>query len=134
MVGIESLIALLAGGLFGGGSGGSGGNEVTQGLMEQILQQQKERLLIQNPLYERANQLAMSLMPKSANVANPVLYDPYNPGAGQSYPRDPRLPPENRRVPTDQGPNPGDTDRISQAVRMMASGIAPMQQAKLFRR
>jgi len=58
-----------------------------QNLLEEALQTQNSRVNIQNPLYEMATQLAMSLMPRSAQVPNPRLYNPYQAPANAGGPQ-----------------------------------------------
>jgi hypothetical protein len=65
----SGLVSLL-GAIFGGGN--SNGVQMSQQqrlLLEDSLRNQNYRVLAQNPLYEMATQLAMSLMPRGATPA-----------------------------------------------------------------
>jgi len=70
-------------------------------------------------------------MPKSARPTSYVLPSEITPEpppvSGRPNPR-----PGDGRIPDEWPVKP--TGTMSQAVRMMASGLGPMQQAKLFRR
>ena len=126
------VIAALAGGMFGRSSGSSSSGQQVSGTaldpqMMELLNEQRMRMRLQNPLFEEVNTLMRSLMPKGARPTSYVL-----PSNITTTP-----PPIENTDPTPQDPNPqvGRPDApLSQAVRMMASGISPMQQAKLFRR
>lgn len=68
------------GSLFGGGGGSSGGqtqmSEEQRRMLEESLRNQNARVNVQNPLYEMATQLAMSLMPRSATPSRFYLPGP----------------------------------------------------------
>ena len=126
---IISIIAGMMGGMAGGGSssGSNGYNLQLQQQMGEMLNEQRMRMRLQNPLYEETQQLMRSLMPRGAKPTSYVL--PSN------IVQNPEPPPN--LDPTPQDPNPQSSmpsNAMSQAVRMMASGISPIQQAKLFRR
>lgn len=79
-IAIPSVISLL-GALFGGGSSGTSLSPEMRTLMTNALRNQNNRMLLQNPLYEEATQLARSLLPRSAR---PQTY--YLGGIDQSMP------------------------------------------------
>ena len=126
------VVTALAGGLFGRSSGSSSSsgqmtNSALDPQMMEMLNEQRMRMRYQNPLFEEVNTLMRSLMPRSAKPASYVLPSNIN-----TTP-----PPIENTDPTPQDPNPqvGYPDNpTARAVRMMASGISPIQQAKLFRR
>ena len=128
---IVSLASMFKGGSDSSGSGISGAGPLDPQIME-MLNEQRMRMRLQNPLYEEATQLMRSLMPRGAKPASYML-----PGAVNPEP----APLPDRRIP--EQPPPGDRnprvpkdglDGVSQAVQMMASGISPIQRAQLFRR
>lgn len=131
----SSLIPLLAmvPSLFGGGGGGSSTSISGSGYLDpqilEMLNEQRMRQRLQNPLYEEVTQLARALMPKSAKPTTYQLPGVVTP--------DPPPVPERRTPGGGGGPQPRvpPTDNtLSQAVQMMASGLGPINQAKLYRR
>jgi hypothetical protein len=76
---IPAVVTALAG-LFGGKEGAL--TDEQKMLLEDAMQTQNARVNVQNPLYEMATQLAMNLMPRSAQVPKPFLFNPYKPPAG----------------------------------------------------
>lgn len=85
-IGLSGLVSLL-GALFGGGGDkGTQMSDTQRAMLENTLNLQNQRMQVQNPLYEMATRLSMNLMPRSAQVSNPQLYNPYT-ASGYTPPR-----------------------------------------------
>jgi hypothetical protein len=125
------IVLSLAGGLSGGGSGGA---QTLDANTKAMLEEQKRRMFQQSGLYNEATKLARMLLPRSARMTynGVTLPDPgidVQPAQPTPQPsiQDPGTPDPIHAAGANLSP-------VSQAVKMMASGIAPTTQAKLFRR
>jgi hypothetical protein len=140
------VIAALAGGMFGRSSSGSSSSgsmspSVLDPQMMELLNEQRMRQRLQNPLFEETTQLMRSLMPKGARPTSYVL-----PSNITSSPE-----PLPNTDPTPQDPNPPasmpsswqgasgmsgaqGTPDIARAIQMLSGGLSPFTKAQLFRR
>jgi hypothetical protein len=88
---IPILMSLL-GGLFNRGGESGGMSATQQNLMDAALRMQNNRMLLQNPLYEEATQLARALLPRSARPSSYALTGINSPvgteGGGRQRPSD----------------------------------------------
>lgn len=125
------IVLSLAGGLSGGGSGGT---QTLDANTRAMLEEQKRRMFQQSGLYNEATKLARMLLPKSARATYNGVILP-DPGIDVS----PAQPTPQPSIQDPGTPDPvhaagANLSPVSQAVKMLASGIAPTTQAKLFRR
>ena len=112
-LGISGVVSLL-GMLFGGkGEAGATMSDTQRAILEDSLNLQNKRMQVQNPLYEMTTRLATNLLPKSAAVSNPQLYNPY---AGSGY-----APPTRDRPRQTKA---GDADYLRDTVRGDAGATA----------
>lgn len=131
-LGIGGVVSLL-GALFGGGDKGTQMSDTQRAMLEDTLNTQNQRMKVQNPLYEMATRLAMNLMPRSAGVSNPQLYNPYT-QSGYTPPSMGR----DRRMNTREGT--GTEDAVSRLAGALpppttpgAGGLGVRDRAQLFR-